>query len=1153
MNDKRPDPERDAERIIRVFVSSTFRDMQEERELLVKRVFPQLRKMCEERGVTWGEVDLRWGITEEQKSEGKVLPICLAEIQRSRPYFIGMLGERYGWIPDEIPAELLELEPWIGGHAGRSVTEMEILHGVLNDPAMENHAYFYLRNPAYAKQREGFAGESPEEQAKLADLKKRIRASGFPVREDYPDPKALSDLVLADFSALIDKLFPPRPADDFLTAERSAHKAFASSRSRAYIGRQEYFSRLDAQASGDGLPLAITGESGAGKSALLANWIESFQRRHPDRLMLEHFIGASASSTDWKSMLQRLTGEMQKRLGLSDAIPDESGNLRQFFAKRLHQGGHKGPLLLVIDALDQLDDRDEAPDLTWLGRELPAGIRLIVSTLPGRPLDEWRRRKWPEMEITPLDQDERRRLIMEYLAQYAKSLDRRRSEKVAAARLAGNPLYLRALLEELRLFGNYERLDQQLDHYLESADIPALFEKILERYEQDFDSERPNLVRDAMSRLWASRHGLSEAELLDMLGRDGSPLPRAYWSPLFLAAENSLVNRSGLLSFFHGYLRQAVEKRYLAEPGKRKSIHLSLANYFKDYALQRSPRMVAEFPWQSFKAESWEWLARFLADEELLLKAWNANDYDVSAYWTALEGHGYLLEDVYRSVIRTPMLRTNARILGIVASLLDNSGKLQLASELFLKMAELSRQQGDYDNLLEALGCAGNTLVKLGKQERALALFKEQEQIARDRGDLGGLSIALMYQGRISVDMGDLDQALALHKEQEAICRQLGNAALLAHALPNQALIHVEHGNYDEALKVYEECDRLFRETGQQEFYCENLMRMGNLFLTMNETDRALVLLKEAEELSQRFGGEEQQGKSWNLQAWAWIKKNKLEKARQLLDHCEAFWSKREEKRHLADIFHYRAMISFIEKDLDAALRFLKESANLFDRFGYMRNAVSIKEKIVGIYDAKGMFHDSLKTRLAIVDVQRKIGNKKKLCENLGRIGSLCHEFEMIADAKEYYLKHIALCRELHLEKGIATSLQNLGLIHYINDDFPQAQNLYAEVETIYRRQQNKVRLADVLGIAGDILAKMNQSQAALVKQKERAAICREQNLMEGLAGALINQAMILAAGKRFFEAKPLAEESYALASRHGSVDFAKQVKEVLDMIRNVC
>jgi hypothetical protein len=38
-----------AKRQIRVFVSSTFRDMQAERDYLVKFIFPQLRKLCAQR------------------------------------------------------------------------------------------------------------------------------------------------------------------------------------------------------------------------------------------------------------------------------------------------------------------------------------------------------------------------------------------------------------------------------------------------------------------------------------------------------------------------------------------------------------------------------------------------------------------------------------------------------------------------------------------------------------------------------------------------------------------------------------------------------------------------------------------------------------------------------------------------------------------------------------------------------------------------------------------------------------------------------------------------------------------------------------------------------------------------------------------------
>ena len=107
-------------RTIRVFISSTFRDFAEERNLLVRKVFPELRRKCRERQVELVDVDLRWGITEEEAKQGKVLPICLAEIDRSRPYFIGLLGERYGWVPEKdlYESSLLSEQPWLEEHRG---------------------------------------------------------------------------------------------------------------------------------------------------------------------------------------------------------------------------------------------------------------------------------------------------------------------------------------------------------------------------------------------------------------------------------------------------------------------------------------------------------------------------------------------------------------------------------------------------------------------------------------------------------------------------------------------------------------------------------------------------------------------------------------------------------------------------------------------------------------------------------------------------------------------------------------------------------------------------------------------------------------------------------------------------------------------------
>jgi hypothetical protein len=51
------------DREIRVFISSPFKDMQEERDQIVKHVIPVIRKLCAERDVTFSFVDLRWGVT----------------------------------------------------------------------------------------------------------------------------------------------------------------------------------------------------------------------------------------------------------------------------------------------------------------------------------------------------------------------------------------------------------------------------------------------------------------------------------------------------------------------------------------------------------------------------------------------------------------------------------------------------------------------------------------------------------------------------------------------------------------------------------------------------------------------------------------------------------------------------------------------------------------------------------------------------------------------------------------------------------------------------------------------------------------------------------------------------------------------------------
>ena len=109
--------------------------MHAERDHLVKVVFPALRERLEKHRVHLIDIDLRWGVTREQAENDQVLDLCLQQIDECRPFFLGILGERYGWVPTRYPADALKKYGWIQHHTGKSVTELEILHGVLQKPA----------------------------------------------------------------------------------------------------------------------------------------------------------------------------------------------------------------------------------------------------------------------------------------------------------------------------------------------------------------------------------------------------------------------------------------------------------------------------------------------------------------------------------------------------------------------------------------------------------------------------------------------------------------------------------------------------------------------------------------------------------------------------------------------------------------------------------------------------------------------------------------------------------------------------------------------------------------------------------------------------------------------------------------------------------
>ena len=1065
------------QRVVRVFISSTFQDMFEEREQLVKFTFPELRKRCRERQVEFVEVDLRWGITDEQKAEGKVLPICLAEIERCRPYFIGLLGERYGWVPGKIDDELAEIQSWLKEHKEKSVTELEIIHGVLRNPEMKPLAYFYFRNPETSQQigaqmslKPGYQPEPEPSREKLKTLKKRIRKSGYAVHEDYANDEALGKLVLEDLWKAIDERYPLSEVPTPLERERMEHEAFAAARRKVYIGREDYFKRLDEHVEGDGSPLVLLGESGSGKSALISNWAKQYRENHPEDFMLVHFIGSTPDSADYVRILRRIMEEIQERYEpkekkeilaitregegrLSEEIPIDPKKVIEAFPIWLAKAAAKGRFILILDALNQLEDRDNAPDLGWLPQYFPPNIRVILSTLPGRSLEAIQKRNWKTYTVNPIDRDERKRYINEYLEQYRRKLSDERVNRIASAEQSANPLYLRTLLEELRVFGIQEELNDRITHYLTATTVDDLFELVLGRLEEDYEKERKHLVRDAMSLLWASRRGLTEAELMELLGSDGEPLQRAYWSPLFLAAEESFVIRSGLLNFFHDFLRKAVEDRYLYNSELKRKTHLLLADYFDKREID--DRKVDELPWQLQQAENWERLKDCITNVEMFLKLnTETKKYELMAYWLSI-GDRYDMVQSYNTMLDnyeaiSPSRHELAYVLNDIAFFLYINARYK-GAEALLHRALAIREKvlgREHPHIATSLNNLASLYHAQGRYAEAEPLFQRSIKISekvlgREHRDvatsLNGLAQLYHAQGRYA-------EAEPLFQRSIKISEKVlgGEHPDIATSLNNMALLYHAQGRYSEAEPLYQRSINISEKGLGREHphIATSLNNLAELYRVLSRYAEAEPLYKSSLEIREKVLGKQhpEVGKSLNNIA--------------LLYYAQGRYAEAE--------LYYRRSLEIWEKVLGRnhpeVARTLSNLGALYYVQGRYTEAEPPYQRSLAIYeiDPEKNYSNAIQVSFCLAQLLREKGDQKEAAKFYKLLLKICEG--NINLRRQIYSSEISLFLNL-----MAISHNNLAHDTYVLEKYwNKAEYHYRESIDLFKKIQDFVETANV-------------------------------------------------------------------------------------------
>ena len=835
-------------RVIRVFLSSTFRDFGEERDLLVKKVFPELRRLCRQRQVELVDVDLRWGITAEEAEQGKVLPICLAEIDRARPYFMGFIGERYGWVPEEseYPEVVVEREPWLEEHqGGKSVTELEMLHGVLNNPEMAGRAFFYYRDTEYSKAKGGdYAAESPEHTAKLEGLKERIRASKFPVEEDYPDPEALAELVRRDLQALIEEEYPEEEVPDALTLERMRHEAYGAARRRLYLGGKEYFEKLDRAAARDGdesRPVLVTAGSGLGKSALLSNWLEHWREDHPKPLVFLHHFSASSEATDPVRLIRRLIAEVSSVTGEELKPENDPKKVLEQLATVLATMSNyaireKREWLVVLDGLDKVNGHEH---LRWFPRSVPEGLKLVVSCTRGsmeetlQPILDWER-----VELEPFSEARCREFIGTYLSDFRKTLPEELVARILGHPLSNRPLWLLTLLEELRLFGVHEELEARLMTVLsdppgkkagEAPTIDDLYEHVLARIEVDIEGD---YEVEAFKAIWASFDGLARTELLELTG-----MPPAKWAEIQTALDENLFESGGQITFGNQFVRKAVEDMHLPSDEDKRSAHRWLGEWFDKRELTLDVAQERVHQWK--ETGDRDRLRSCLLEQDVFKELYRDDEYALLEHWVQLGGD--VGEAYQKAYDKWP---DKEELMKDLADFLSTAGSYSTFTEKLYRGAleGYERELGpDHPDTLTSVNNLGILLKDKGDYEGAEKLYRRalegrEKQLGPDHPST---LTSVSNLGSLLWVMGDNEGAEKLHRRAlEGNERVLGpDHSNTLKSVNSLGILLSDKGDYEGA-------EKLFRRTleGKEKAlgpdHPETLKSVNNLgFLLKNKGD----------------------------------------------------------------------------------------------------------------------------------------------------------------------------------------------------------------------------------------------------------------------------------------------------------------------------
>ncbi|XP_053558868.1 NACHT domain- and WD repeat-containing protein 1 [Bombina bombina] len=401
----------------------------------------------------------------------------------------------------------------------------------------------------------------------------------------------------------------PESWKTWLVQEITHHIFLSHKKSEVFCGRQELLHNIINHVRNSSTkvhpPLVIYGASGSGKTAIMCKAFEMLRPTSANNVILIlRLLGTSPQSSEIHDVLKGLCYQVSLALDLpppSAHVMNIYNETVRFFHQLLTTVSERRKEMLVIflDSLDQLSPSEGAHRLHWLPKECPVNVHIIVSTLPQeggilKTLQETVTDSESFLEVQSLPPEQGSQMVEMLMASAGRRLTPAQVDIVLRSfKLCSQPLLLRLAFDEAKRWASYTPTDQ-LDI---APSTKAAVHQLYQRLEQ---LHGKLLVSHSLGYIVASRNGLSEAELKDILSIDNEVLSNIYqyWAPprddvirfpslpwtfLRVDLEGYLVerqaDRSTVLGLYHRQFVEVAQEMYLCDSEKLK-IHSILADYF---------------------------------------------------------------------------------------------------------------------------------------------------------------------------------------------------------------------------------------------------------------------------------------------------------------------------------------------------------------------------------------------------------------------------------------------------------------------------------------------------------------------------------------------------------------------------------------------